>query len=423
MRSKTGTVRVIEAEHYLQRKTEAVPDFAGLSASWRRCRPAAGASSARSAAAAGAGATTTRRWRWRSPAHRAAGDRRPHAGRARRRCRAACRLPRSRGCATRCPTRRISATWTRAAERLADAVAAGEPIGHLRRLRRRRRDLGWRCSRATCARSAATRRDLRAGPAARGLRPQPRRRSCGSRRRAPRWSSRVDCGTTAFEALADGRSGGHRRDRRRPPRRRAAPAGGVRGGQPEPAATRTSAARPTLAAVGVAFLLVVGAQPRAARARLVRAPRPEPDLRRWLDLVALGTVARRRAARRASTARFVTQGLKVAARGAQSRPRGARRRRAASPRRSTADHLGFALGPADQCRRPGRQLATSARACCRPTTRTRRARSPRELDRLNEERRAIERQVLAAAEAQVARSARGRCAVCCRRGRGLVTRA
>ena len=47
-----------------------------------------------------------------------------------------------------------------------------------------------------------------------------------------------------------------------------------------------------LAAVGVAFLLVRRRQPRAARGGLVRrTARPEPDLRQWLDLVALGTVA------------------------------------------------------------------------------------------------------------------------------------
>jgi single-stranded-DNA-specific exonuclease len=45
-----------------------------------------------------------------------------------------------------------------------------------------------------------------------------------------------------------------------------------------------------LAAVGVAFMLAVAAN-RSLRERGWYAARPEPDLRRWLGLVALGTVA------------------------------------------------------------------------------------------------------------------------------------
>ena len=46
-----------------------------------------------------------------------------------------------------------------------------------------------------------------------------------------------------------------------------------------------------LAAVGVAFLLVVGVNRALRDGGWYSASRPEPDLRQWLDLVALGTVA------------------------------------------------------------------------------------------------------------------------------------
>jgi fructose-1,6-bisphosphatase II / sedoheptulose-1,7-bisphosphatase len=63
MRSKTGTVRVIETEHYTARKREVVPEFATRARPRIRSRRR---SSARSAVGAGACAGTTRRPRLRS---------------------------------------------------------------------------------------------------------------------------------------------------------------------------------------------------------------------------------------------------------------------------------------------------------------------------------------------------------------------
>ncbi len=68
-----------------------------------------------------------------------------------------------------------------------------------------------------------------------------------------------------------------------------------------------------LAAVGVAFLVVVALN-RALRRRGWYANRPEPDLRRWLDLVALGTVCDVVPLTGLNRA-FVVQGLKIAAAG------------------------------------------------------------------------------------------------------------
>lgn len=64
-----------------------------------------------------------------------------------------------------------------------------------------------------------------------------------------------------------------------------------------------------LAAVGVSFLLVVGLNRRLRENGWFEA-RPEPDLRQWLDLVALGTVCDVVPLTGLNRA-FVTQGLKV----------------------------------------------------------------------------------------------------------------
>jgi single-stranded-DNA-specific exonuclease len=70
-----------------------------------------------------------------------------------------------------------------------------------------------------------------------------------------------------------------------------------------------------LAAVGVAFLLIVALNRRLRDLGAYGTARPEPDLRRWLDLVALGTVCDSVPLHGLNRA-FVAQGLKVmAARG------------------------------------------------------------------------------------------------------------
>lgn len=71
-----------------------------------------------------------------------------------------------------------------------------------------------------------------------------------------------------------------------------------------------------LAAVGVAFMLIVEVN-RRLRERGFYASRAEPDLRQWLDLVALGTVCDMVPLRGVNRA-FVMQGLKIMARRANA---------------------------------------------------------------------------------------------------------
>jgi single-stranded-DNA-specific exonuclease len=153
-----------------------------------------------------------------------------------------------------------------------------------------------------------------------------------------------------------------------------------------------------LAAVGVTFLLVIALN-RTLRARGHFTRRPEPDLRRWLDLVALGTicdvvplVALNRA--------LVAQGIRVAARGANPGLAAlARAARIACP--PSAEHCAFALGPRlnaggrTGCSQLAAELLTSDAQDVVAEIALR-------LERLNEERRRLERQLVAAAEAQIA---------------------
>jgi single-stranded-DNA-specific exonuclease len=155
------------------------------------------------------------------------------------------------------------------------------------------------------------------------------------------------------------------------------------------------AAHGHLAAVGVAFLLGA-ALLRTLRARGWFAGRPEPKLLDLLDLVALGTVADVAALRGLNRA-FVAQGLKVMA---QRRNPGIAALITASrlTRAPTATDLGFALGP--RINAGGRVGRSDLGVRLLTTEDPDEAREiAEELDRLNEERRAIEGDVQAAAEA------------------------
>ncbi|MBL8707753.1 MAG: single-stranded-DNA-specific exonuclease RecJ, partial [Rhodospirillaceae bacterium] len=160
-----------------------------------------------------------------------------------------------------------------------------------------------------------------------------------------------------------------------------------------------------LAAVGVAFLVVVALN-RTLRQRGHYTPaRPEPDLLQWLDIVALGTVADVVPLTGINRA-LVAQGLKVmAARGNAGLV--ALSEVARINERPSAYHAGFLLGPrVNAGGRVGRSdlgarlLATDDLAEARALA--------AELDALNTERRAIETGVLegaiAAAEAQAGTS-------------------
>jgi single-stranded-DNA-specific exonuclease len=153
-----------------------------------------------------------------------------------------------------------------------------------------------------------------------------------------------------------------------------------------------------LAAVGVTFLAVVALN-RTLRARGHFARRPEPDLRRWLDLVALGTICDVVPLVGLNRA-LVAQGLKVAARGGNPGLAAlARAARISWP--PSAEHCAFALGP--RLNAGGRtgcsHLAAELLTSDVPDVVTEIA---LRLERLNEDRRQLERQLVAAAEAQVA---------------------
>jgi len=152
-----------------------------------------------------------------------------------------------------------------------------------------------------------------------------------------------------------------------------------------------------LAAVGVAFLLVVGVN-RALRRVGWYEGRREPDLLGWLDLVALGTVADVVPLTGLNRA-FVSQGLKVM------------KRRANPGLAALADvarideaigayHAGFILGP--RVNAGGRVGAADLGARLLSTDDPAEARDlAQQLDAHNTERRDIEARVLAQAVAQV----------------------
>ena len=152
-----------------------------------------------------------------------------------------------------------------------------------------------------------------------------------------------------------------------------------------------------LAAVGVVFVLVVGLN-RALRAAGFFGDRPEPDLRRWLDLVALGTVCDVVPLTGLNRA-LVQAGLKVMARGGNPGlvALAAAAGLTAPP---TFENLGFVLGP--RINAGGRvgqsHLGAALLDDDRPEEVTRIA---LELHQLNEARRARQRAVLEAAEAKV----------------------
>ena len=152
-----------------------------------------------------------------------------------------------------------------------------------------------------------------------------------------------------------------------------------------------------LAAVGVAFLLAI-AVIRTLRARGYFETRSEPELMGLLDLVALGTVADVAALHGLNRA-FVTQGLKVMARrervGMAALIDASRLKRAPQ-----CSDLGFALGP--RINAGGRVGESTLGVRLLTTSDTEEARAIAEqLSQLNDERRAIEAEVQAAAESQL----------------------
>jgi single-stranded-DNA-specific exonuclease len=206
----------------------------------------------------------------------------------------------------------------------------------------------------------------------------------------------VDCGAQAFEALAMARQAGvdvvvvdHHKCSSALPLALAL----VNPNRLDEAAE--AAAHGHLAAVGVCFLLAA-ATLRALRGRGFFAAREEPRLIELLDLVALGTVADVAQLRGLNRA-FVTQGLKVMAQrrnvGLSALIDSARLSRA-----PTCTDLGWALGP--RINAGGRVGKSDLGVRLLTTDDPAEAEAiAAELDRLNEERRAIEATVCEAAQA------------------------
>jgi len=208
----------------------------------------------------------------------------------------------------------------------------------------------------------------------------------------------VDCGTLAFAALEDAAAAGldvvvvdhHLAEPELPralavinPNRLDEPAGF---GQ--------------LAAVGVAFLLVVAVNRRLReRGFYNRDTRPEPDLLGWLDLVALGTVCDVVPLTGVNRA-LVTQGIKIL-RGRGNAGLAALADIAGVAEPPGAYHLGFLLGPrVNAGGRVGQaDLGTRLLSC---DDARQAAAMAAELDRFNRERQEIEAAVLAEAMAELA---------------------
>ncbi len=157
-----------------------------------------------------------------------------------------------------------------------------------------------------------------------------------------------------------------------------------------------------LAAVGVAFLLVVAVNRVLRDGDWYGEGKPEPDLMQWLDLVALGTVCDVVPLTGLNRA-YVAQGIKVLA-GRGNAGLVALADVAGIKEKPGGYHLGFILGPrVNAGGRVGRaDLGTRLLSCDdSQAARTMAA----ELDAFNQERRAIEGQVLEAATLQVEQAA------------------
>ncbi|MBK8210825.1 MAG: single-stranded-DNA-specific exonuclease RecJ [Rhodospirillales bacterium] len=158
-----------------------------------------------------------------------------------------------------------------------------------------------------------------------------------------------------------------------------------------------------LCAAGVAFLLMVDTN-RLLRAAGRYSTRPEPDLRQWLDLVALGTVCDVVPLAGVNRA-FVAQGLKVmAGRGNAGLRAIADLAGLRGP--ASARDLGFAIGPRINAGGRVGQADLGARllACDDPVEA---ARLAQRLNALNRERQEIEQGVWAAATARLGVDADG----------------
>jgi single-stranded-DNA-specific exonuclease len=206
----------------------------------------------------------------------------------------------------------------------------------------------------------------------------------------------VDCGVTAHEPLAEARKAGldmividhHQAELALPDAVAVV----------DPNRLDDDSPHKQLAAVGVAFLLAVGVNRALRAANWYAPPRFEPDLRQWLDLVALGTVADVVPLTGVNRA-LVRQGLQVMQKrgnaGLAALADVAKLREAPG-----AYHLGFMLGPRVNAGGRVGQADLGARLLSSEDVHEVGALALR-LDDFNAERRAIEREVLDQAIARV----------------------
>jgi single-stranded-DNA-specific exonuclease len=206
----------------------------------------------------------------------------------------------------------------------------------------------------------------------------------------------VDCGVTAYEPLAEARKAGldivvidHHQAELALPEALAVV---------DPNRIDDQSPHKQLAAVGVAFLLCVGVNRALRAAGWYGEQRPEPDLRQWLDLVALGTVADVVPLTGVNRA-LVRQGLAVMQ---QRRNPGLAALADVARLREPpgAYHLGFMLGPRVNAGGRVGQADLGARLLASDDVHEVGALAVR-LDEFNAERRAIEREVLDQAIARI----------------------
>jgi single-stranded-DNA-specific exonuclease len=199
----------------------------------------------------------------------------------------------------------------------------------------------------------------------------------------------VDCGVTAFEPLAEAKRAGldlividhHQAEIALPDAIAVV----------DPNRIDDTSPHKQMAAVGVAFLLCVGVNRALREAGWYTTERPEPDLRQWLDLVALGTVCDVVPLTGVNRA-LVRQGLLVMA---QRRNAGLAALADVARLNETpgAYHLGFLLGPRVNAGGRVGQADLGARLLSSDDPHEVGALAVR-LDEFNAERRAIEREVL-----------------------------
>ncbi len=206
----------------------------------------------------------------------------------------------------------------------------------------------------------------------------------------------VDCGTAAFAPLEAAAEAGldvividHHLAEARLPRAHAVV---------NPNRLDEESPHRALAAVGVAFLLVVGVNRALREAGWFGAERGEPDLREWLDLVALGTVCDVVPLVGLNRA-LVRQGLRVMA-GRRNIGLAALADVGGLDQAPTPYHLGFVLGPRVNAGGRIGEPSLGARLLATDDPEEAAAIAAR-LDGLNRERRALEAAALEAAVEQV----------------------